>query len=51
MEDVKYEQVWKCKTCGEVVKFPKEAWNSWSKEQRESFTTELERQHLVHPGD
>ena len=49
--DVKYKQVWKCKVCDEKVRFPKDAWDGWSKDQRDAYIAELERAHLVHPED
>jgi hypothetical protein len=48
-QDVKYKQIWKCPVCKEAVRMPKDAWDSWSKNQQRAFTDELDRRHLVHP--
>lgn len=49
--DVKYKQVWKCPICKETRDFPKDAWDSWTKVQQDAYKAELDRQHLVHPGE
>jgi hypothetical protein len=48
--DVKYKQIWKCPVCDEKVRFPKDAWEAWSKNQQEAFIDELKRRHSVHQG-